>query len=406
MRALHRRGHRGARRRRRPAGLRGGAPRRGPCRVRRAARPGDRGPRRRSTSISGWPPATTTTSPCSSCRPRSPCAGRRAATCTPSRSPGHPHPGHPGRPHLDAGRRSARRPRDLCTAVAAAADRSVAAAADEYFDALGRGDEATRRRRGHRPARRRQPRPGACCCASSRPPRCASGSCGSPGGGASRRSMRRPASPNGSSPRSAPGPEAGAAAATSCSPAWTGSGTRWPRASSARCCDCTTGGSRSSGRACRTVHLVSFLHHARAGRRRAERSHCRSTCRRRTRRSSPRSAPGRRCSSGAPDSVRTAAGRRRLGADAWAPTAADAVALLADRLPWPSTAAAGPGRPPDAMAPSTRACGSGAGGWWSRRWSGCGRSAGLLRAGHPVRLPGGRRPRAGGGRAGRGGLLR
>jgi methanogenic corrinoid protein MtbC1 len=40
---------------------------------------------------------------------------------------------------------------------------------------------------------------------------------------------------------------------------------------------------------------------------------------------------------------------RRLGADAWAPTASDAVALLADRPSWPNTEAAGPGDLPDAI---------------------------------------------------------
>ena len=215
-------------------------------------------------------------------------------------------------------------------------------------------------RPGHRPRRRRLPRPGGAAA-----PRLArAGTRGAAVAvrvaGASRRSMRRPASPNASSPPSAlPRPDARGAAATSCSPAWTGSGTRWPPASSERCCACTTGGSRSSGRACRRCTWCrSCTSRGPTSSRSAP--HCRPASRRRGTRSSPRSAPGRRYWPGAPDSVRTAASPAGSASTHGRPR---------PRTAWRCSTAC-PGRSPSRPAPATPArrpstwgCGSGAGGW-------------------------------------------
>jgi hypothetical protein len=362
VRALHRRGHRGARRRRRSAGLRerSASPPSSPDAT--CCRAGDRGPGRpaRDAVAGQRPPRRHRRARRAGPHPRAP--GRRAATCTRSRPPGHPPPRRTRAGHTSMSTPfPPRRFRDLCPAVGTRPG-PVRGGRHRRLSRRARvRRRSARSRPGHRPRRRRLPRPGGAAA-----PRLAR--TGTRGAAVAVGWLERRAgacgdlwSPNASSPPSAP-PRADArvAAATSCLPAWTGSGTRWPPASSERCCACTTGGSRSSERACRPVHLVSFLHQqgpdvvalSAALPTRLPAARHTVVAAQRTGTAGTGRGPGF-----------GADGRfaRRLGVDAWAPTAADGVALL-DRLPWPEPSLSRARRTP-ARRPSTWGCGSGAGGW-------------------------------------------
>ena len=238
-------------------------------------------------------------------------------------------------------------------------------------------------RPGHRPRRRRLPRPGGAAARSSRPHRYAWGSCGSRVAGASRRSTRRPASPNASSPPSAP-PRArcaggrGHVVLTCLDGEWHALAARIV-GEVLRLHDWRV---TFLGASVPPVHLVSFLHQqgpdvvALSAALPTRLPAARHTVVAAQRTGTPVLAGG-------PGFGADGRFARRLGVDAWAPTAADGVALL-DRLPWPEPARRRPrrrrrgGRVPGG-AGAARAAGGGGDGAAARA-AGAPGPAGRLRA--------------------------